>query len=59
MTRNPIIRAYLGKRGKVVDNFAGGGGVSEAFERALGRSPDHAINHDPEALTMHAVPQAA
>lgn len=27
------------------DYFAGGGGVSEAARRALGRSPDVAINH--------------
>jgi DNA (cytosine-5)-methyltransferase 1 len=52
--RPPVIRAYLGSEDVIVDSFAGGGGVSEAFRRALGRSPDHAINHDPEALTMHA-----
>jgi len=53
MKRPPVIRAFLGNEPVVVDNFAGGGGVSEAFLRALGRSPDHAINHDPEALAMH------
>lgn len=53
-TRPPIVRTYLGDDDVIVDNFAGGGGVSEAFARALGRSPDHAINHDPEALAMHA-----
>lgn len=37
----------------IVDNFAGGGGASSAIERALGRSPDYAINHDPVALSMH------
>jgi hypothetical protein len=42
--RPPIIRAYLGDHDVIVDNFAGGGGVSEAFKRALGRTPDHAIN---------------
>ena len=52
--RPPIIRAYLGDHDVIVDNFAGGGGVSEAFKRALGRPPDHAINHDAEALAMHA-----
>lgn len=36
--------------GLVVDLFAGGGGTSEG----LGRDPDIAINHDPEALAMHA-----
>ena len=38
----------------IVDNFAGGGGASVGIEMALGRSPDIAINHDPEAITMHA-----
>jgi DNA (cytosine-5)-methyltransferase 1 len=39
----------------VVDNFAGGGGASTAIERALGRHIDIAINHDPEAIAMHAI----
>ncbi len=38
----------------IVDNFAGGGGASTGIEMALGRSPDIAINHDEEALAMHA-----
>ena len=37
----------------IVDCFAGGGGASLGIEWALGRSPDIAINHDPEALAMH------
>lgn len=37
----------------IVDNFAGGGGASTGLERAFGRSPDVAINHDPEAIEMH------
>lgn len=37
----------------IVDLFAGGGGMSTAFERALGRSPDIAINHNDDALSMH------
>jgi DNA (cytosine-5)-methyltransferase 1 len=37
----------------VTDSFAGGGGASTGIERALGRSPDVAINHDPAALAMH------
>ena len=37
----------------IVDLFAGGGGMSTAIERALGRSPDIAINHDDDALSMH------
>lgn len=38
----------------IVDSFAGGGGASTGIEMALGVSPDIAINHDPEALAMHA-----
>lgn len=38
----------------LVDNFAGGGGASTGIERATGRPVDVAINHDPEALAMHA-----
>lgn len=40
-------------RGLIVDSFAGGGGASLGIEWALGRSPDIAINHDPDALMMH------
>lgn len=39
----------------VVDNFAGGGGASTGIEIALGRSPEIAINHDPDAISMHTV----
>jgi DNA (cytosine-5)-methyltransferase 1 len=39
----------------VIDNFAGGGGTSTGLETALGRPVDIAINHDPEALAMHAI----
>src|SRR5690242_165080 len=43
----------------IIDNFAGGGGASEGIEQALavlapGRHVDAAINHDPEALALHA-----
>jgi DNA (cytosine-5)-methyltransferase 1 len=38
----------------IVDSFAGGGGASTGIEMALGRSPDYAINHDAEALALHA-----
>ena len=38
----------------IVDNFAGGGGASLGIEWALGRSPDVAVNHDAEAVAMHA-----
>lgn len=37
----------------IVDLFAGGGGVSTGIEMALGRSPDVAVNHDPDAIAMH------
>lgn len=37
----------------IVDAFAGGGGASTGIEAALGRGPDIAINHDPEAIAMH------
>jgi DNA (cytosine-5)-methyltransferase 1 len=39
----------------IIDNFAGGGGTSEGLEQAFGRPVDIAINHDPEALAMHAI----
>jgi DNA (cytosine-5)-methyltransferase 1 len=38
----------------IIDSFAGGGGASEGIRMALGRGPDYAINHDREALAMHA-----
>jgi DNA (cytosine-5)-methyltransferase 1 len=38
----------------VVDNFAGGGGASEGIEQALSTLVTHAINHNAEALAMHA-----
>jgi len=36
-----------------IDSFAGGGGASLGIWAALGRSPDVAINHDPEAVALH------
>lgn len=41
-------------RDLIVDSFAGGGGASTGIEWALDRSPDIAINHDAEAIAMHA-----
>lgn len=38
----------------VVDLFAGGGGASVALEQALQRPVDIAINHDADAVGMHA-----
>lgn len=37
----------------LVELFAGAGGMSQAMEEAWGRSPDIAINHDEDALSMH------
>ena len=51
MSRPPLIRLHSEKL--IVDSFAGGGGASLGIEMALGRSPDVAINHDAEALSMH------
>lgn len=44
----------------VVDIFAGGGGWSTAYELATGQHVHIAINHNPDALSMHEVnhPQA-
>src|SRR5450830_507784 len=38
----------------IIDNFAGGGGTSTGLEWAFGRPVDIVINHDPQALAMHA-----
>lgn len=43
----------LPERAIVVDGFAGGGGASLGLHRAIGRSPDVAINHDQAAIAMH------
>lgn len=40
-------------REKIVVHFAGGGGSCTGFEMALGKSPDHAVNHDAAAFGMH------
>jgi DNA (cytosine-5)-methyltransferase 1 len=52
-TRAPLLRVHLDDDEIVVDNFAGGGGASSGIEWAAGRSPDIAINHDPEAIELH------
>lgn len=39
----------------LIDNFAGGGGTSTGLEAAFGRPVDIAINHDPQAIAMHAM----
>lgn len=51
--RPPVLRASFDQE-LVIDSFAGGGGASTGIELALGRSPDIAINHDPEAIAQHA-----
>jgi DNA (cytosine-5)-methyltransferase 1 len=51
--RPPVLRTWLDDA-IIADSFAGGGGASSGIELALGRSPDVAINHDPEAIAMHA-----
>ena len=37
----------------VVDLFAGGGGASTGIEQAIGRHVDIAVNHDPQAISLH------
>lgn len=54
LSLNELTRAmYRWRGGLVVDNFAGGGGASTGIWKALGISPDIAVNHDKEALAMH------
>ncbi len=53
IARPPVLRVILGDDEVIVDNFAGGGGASCGLEQATGRSPDIAVNHDPEAIAMH------
>jgi DNA (cytosine-5)-methyltransferase 1 len=55
--RPPMLRVFESLRpGEItVDNFAGGGGVSEGTGRALTRPVDIAINHYPKAIAMHRV----
>lgn len=50
----PTLRLHLGRDELIVDSFAGGGGASTGIELATGRSPDIAINHNADALAMHA-----
>jgi DNA (cytosine-5)-methyltransferase 1 len=39
--------------GLIIDEFACGGGMSEAIEQALGRHVDHSVNHDDDACSLH------
>jgi DNA (cytosine-5)-methyltransferase 1 len=54
INRPPELRIF-GENDMIVDLFAGGGGASVGIEWALGRSPDIAINHDSEAISIHRV----
>lgn len=54
MSRPPETRIFLDEGEITVDSFAGGGGASKGMELALGRGPDIAINHDAEAIALHA-----
>lgn len=38
----------------IIDLFAGGGGASTGIELYTGRHVDIAVNHDPEAIRLHA-----
>ena len=38
----------------IIDSFAGGGGASTGIEQATGHPVNIAINHDAEAVAMHA-----
>ncbi|MGE4282298.1 MAG: DNA cytosine methyltransferase [Clostridia bacterium] len=50
-----LLNLALKKNEIFVDNFAGGGGVSEGYEQATGRYADVAINHSQKAIAMHKV----
>ena len=51
----PTARAANDNEPLIIDLFAGGGGASEAILHVTGRHPDIAVNHDPEAIALHAV----
>ncbi|RKD61676.1 DNA cytosine methyltransferase [Rhizobium sp. WW_1] len=57
-TTSQIFATMQGDGGRlppmIIDSFAGGGGASTGIEMALGRSPDIAINHNADALALHA-----
>jgi len=42
------------EHGLIIDCFCGGGGASTGIEQALRRPIDIGVNHDPEALRLHA-----
>jgi len=51
---SPVQPDGLGRDEMIVDLFAGGGGASTAIKLATGRHPDVAVNHDPNAVALHA-----
>lgn len=55
MRMDPIELAWLRDNGLNIDLFAGGGGWSSGHSKAMGREPDIALNHDPYAVTLHAM----
>lgn len=42
-----------GRRKRIIDSFAGGGGASTGIRWATGRDVDAAINHDETAIAVH------
>jgi DNA (cytosine-5)-methyltransferase 1 len=46
--------AFAFPRELIVDLFAGGGGASLGIEQAFGRPVDVCVNHDADAVAMHA-----
>ena len=52
--RPPELRVGFADDELIVDCFAGGGGASCGIEAALGRDVDIAINHNADALKVHA-----
>lgn len=41
----PIPSSYRWMAGKIVDNFAGGGGASTGIAQAIGKSPDIVVHN--------------
>lgn len=42
-------------QGAIFEYFAGGGGASHGIQRAVGRPPDLAVNHDEHAIAQHTI----
>lgn len=55
LSMSDMLNHFDPKFGLIIDLFAGGGGASEGIRAALGRDPDVAVNHDPEAISMHTM----